>query len=178
MEYDVNRENYLQESKTAWEEFSLPFRNQFLTDSSNDYWFKIPVEQFSIEKRTELQTSISQRKLYLLKLIKEGAMINAFCSLPNSSNDLTNCLLFKLINKDIKLISIENVCEDCFGVGYIENAGKSCNRCSGKGFEYSKTSEYINWKTAFFRPADSETSGVLRLPESSLQKAMVLLQAE
>ena len=95
MEYDLRRENYLQENKDEWEKSTIPFREKFLSPDANKYWFKIPIEHFSVQRRNELMESTFQRKLYLVKFERKNELINVFCSLPDSSNDLRNCLLFK-----------------------------------------------------------------------------------
>lgn len=175
-EYDLNKANYLFESKEDWEKLLAVFREEFLTDNTKGIWAKIPVEHLSPERKAEMEAKLSHRKKYVIKWIKKDDIVNVFVSLPIASDDLVNCLVFKADNNEIKLLSIETVCDTCFGAGYIDQNRIKCSRCSGKGFNYSKTSGLVNWRTVFAQPEEAAESLTIRLPSSELQKEVVAIQ--
>jgi hypothetical protein len=174
-EYELNKANYLLDDPAAWERSLAVFRAEFLTDNTKELWFKIPVENFDAERRKQLMERIAIRKIYVVKKATND-IINVFASFPDHTDDLRNCLVYKLNDDELKLLSIENVCENCFGTGYVKEKSKQCNRCQGKGFEKSKTVGEVNWKTLFTEPPKPLETLQVNLPLSDIQKEVISMQ--
>jgi len=177
VEYQVNLSNYLLDNSNEWEQVYKQFKQTFLMDRMNDHWSKIPVQQFTNERRAGLRERISKRKLYLIKQSNyNDRWINAFCSWPSNEDDLRDCFIFRLFNEKIKLFCIETICENCFGIGYLEESSHPCTTCMGRGFAYSETVQFVSWRTIFFEPANVVEARIYKLPASAIQKKAVSIQ--
>lgn len=174
-EYELNKANYLLDDPKEWEKLLAVFRAEFLTDAARELWFKIPVQNFTPGRRKELMARIAIRKVYLIKITGKD-IINVFASFPDNTDNLRNCLVFKQTDDEIRLLSSENICDDCLGGGYVEEKSERCNRCQGRGFGHSKTVELVNWKTVFVEPQKPIEVIHINLPSSELQVEMIRLQ--
>lgn len=179
MEYEVNTSNYSFKNRDEWEQVYKRFQDTFLMDRMNDHWFKIPVEQFTDERRESLSRRIHKRKIYLIKRYednKTGRWINAFCSFPDNVDNLRDCLAFNYSDEKIRLFSVDTICENCFGAGFIEESAQPCSHCFQRGFNYSNTIDLVNWKTVLYEPEYIAQSVIYNLPASDIQKKAISIQ--
>lgn len=176
MEYKINASNYILDLND-WSKLYEKFKNNFLTNETKDRWYKIENKPFTEEKIKKLHNSVFERKIYIIKFFNQEniEMVNAFCSWCNDDNDLRDCLNFKIFENKIKLYSIDTVCENCFGAGFLDNNKEKCSGCLGSGFSFSNTLKYVNWKTPFRESKNITETFLLNSPCSDIQKKMVAL---
>jgi DnaJ-class molecular chaperone len=174
LEYKLNFSNYSL-SDNEWNKIYDEFKKKYLTEKTENRYFKIGTKTITNEKLLSLKSKIFKRKIYLIKTFsKENTKwVNVFCSWSDEYDNIRDCLIFKIINNKIKLYNIETICEICFGTGYIENKGNDCYNCFGTGFSFNSKSKFVNWNTDTNEIKILEQCILLNLPDSEIQKEVL-----